>query len=287
MDEFKEYLEKKNLSKNTIYQYTKYLKHYVDAYNEYPTGEQQDVYRNVENLKLKKSKLKVEATSTKSQTLKAVIAYRNSKGLSNDKMVEMYNDVNREARETALENNKIAEETLPSIDEHMKWVDSLYDLEDVEKLRAWVINKLIINKNVRNKDLVAEIVSKTGHLKKMKQDKNYLYVHKNEATYIRNDYKTAKTYGELKSDLDEPKNRIRMIKALRIIQKNTPDRQLVPLTRLNDLSNYIISKTNGLGETKLMKMVLKKKNSLGEASKISANRGTSLSTLQQNYNIKQ
>jgi len=286
MDEFKKYLEEKNLAKNTIYQYTKYLKHYLEEYNEFPVGEQQDVYRNVENLKLKKHNNKQD-TSTKSQTLKAVIAYRNSKGLSNDRMVDMYSDVNREAREKAFENNKIAEEKLPSIDEHMKWVDSLYDLEDIEKLRAWVINKLIINKNVRNKDLVAEIVSKTGHLKKMKPDRNYLYVHKNEATYIRNDYKTAKTYGELKSDLDEPKNRIRMIKALRIIQKSSPDRHLIPLNKLNDLSNYVISKTNGLGETKLMKMVLKKKNSLGEASKISANRGTSLPTLQQNYNIKQ
>lgn len=287
MEEFRKYLEEKNLSKNTIYQYTKYLKHYVDAYGDYPVGDQQDVYRNVENLKLKKTALKVEATSTKSQTLKSVIAFRNFKGLSNDKMVEMYNDVNREARETAFEHKKEAEQTLPSIDDHNKWVDTLYDLDDVEKLRMWVINKLIINKNVRNKDLVAEIVSKTGQLKKMKPDKNYLYIHKNEATYIRNDYKTAKTYGELKSDLDEPKQKIKMVKALRIIQKKTPDRQLIPLTKINDLSNYVVSKTNNLGETKLMKMVLKKNNTLGDAKKISVNRGTSLETLQQNYNIKQ
>lgn len=287
IEAFKDYMIKQNLSKNTVYQYAKYLGHYVKEYNDFPTGSQEEVYKNVENMKLKKKNIKVEATSVKSQTLKSVIAYRKFKGLSNDKMIFMYNDVNREARQNAEESKKELEKKLPTLKEHSEWVDSLYDLNDPEKLRAYIINKLIMTKNVRNLDLVAQIVSKTGELKKMTPDKNYLYLNGNEVSYIRNNYKTAKTYGELKSDLNEPKNKIKMVKALRIVLKNSPDKHLVPLNKLNDLSNYIISKTNGLGETKIMKMVLREKNSLGEASKISANRGTSLPTLQANYNIKQ
>jgi len=285
MEAFTAHLQQQNLSQNSIYQYTKYLSHYVKAYESLPVGDQEDIYRNIEDLKLTKKKLKVAQTSTKSQTLKAVVAYRKFKGLPNNKLVVMYGDVNREARGAADVKKKELDKSLPPLKEHQEWVNKLYDVEDPEKLRTYIINKLIINENVRNLDLVAEIITKIGQLKKIDPNKNYLYINGNNVLYIRNNYKTSKTYGELKSTINEPKNKIKFVKALRIVLKNSPDKHLVPLSKMNDLSNYIIQQTNGLGETKLMKMALRDKNTLGDATKMGLNRGTALQTLQDNYNI--
>jgi hypothetical protein len=61
------------------------------------------------------------------------------------------------------------------------------------------------------------------------------------------------------------------------------DNNLIP--DVGNLADYVIRNTNNLGETKLLKMSLKAKNSLADATKIGEKRGTALPTLQQNYNL--
>lgn len=285
MDEYHAHLVSANLSKNTINQYIKHLTAYVKKYG-YPDDDEEEVYKNIENLVIEKANGK-PAKSTKAQTLKAVCSYRNYKNLSNTKIVKMYGDVNTEAKKDAKERNEKLNETLPSLKEHNEWVNNLYDLTDLGKLRAYVINKLIMNCYVRNKDLVAKIITKAGQLKKVADDENYIYIQKNKVNFVRRDYKTAKTYGEKENEDCVGKNeKTRFVKALRAILNQSGDNNLIPENYVQgNLADYVIRQTNNLGETKLLKMSLKAKNSLGDASKIGEKRGTALPTLQENYNL--
>lgn len=196
----------------------------------------------------------------------------------------MYGDVNTEAKKDAKERNEKLNETLPTLKEHNEWVNNLYDLTDLGKLRAYVINKLIMNCYVRNKDLVAKIITKAGQLKKVADDENYIHIQKNKVNFVRRDYKTAKTYGEKENEDCVGKNeKTKFVKALRAILSLSGDNKLIP--NVGNLADYVIRQTNNLGETKLLKMSLKAKNSLGDASKIGEKRGTALPTLQENYNL--
>lgn len=282
MDEYHAHLVSANLSTNTINQYVKHLTAYVKKYG-YPDDDEEEVYKNIENLVIEKANGK-PAKSTKAQTLKAICSYRNYKNLSNTKLVKMYGDVNTEAKKDAKERNEKLNETLPSLKEHNEWVNSLYDLTDLGKIRAYVINKLIMNCYVRNKDLVAKIITKAGQLKKVADNENYIHIQKNKVNFVRRDYKTAKTYGEKENDDCVAKNeKTKFVKALRAILSLSGDNKLLP--DVGNLADYIIRQTNNLGETKLLKMSLKAKNSLGDASKIGEKRGTALPTLQENYNL--
>ena len=144
-----------------------------------------------------------------------------------------------------------------------------------------------MNCNVRNMDLVAKIITKAGQLKKIKEDENYLHIKKNQVTFVRRNYKTAKTYGEKRDDDCVGKNeKTKFVKALRTILNLSGDNNLIPQNYVDgNLADYIIRQTNGLGETKLLKMSLKAKNSLADASRIGVKRGTNLNTLHQNYNL--
>jgi hypothetical protein len=282
LQNYKYHLLKNNLSTNTINQYMKYLTAYVKKHG-YPDDDEEDIYNNIEKLVLEKANGK-PVKSTKAQTLKAVCSYRNYKTLSNTKLVKMYGDVNTEAKKDAKERNEKLNETLPTLKEHNTFVDGLYDLTDLGKLRAYVINKLIMNCYVRNKDLVAKIITKKGQLKHVADDENYLHIQKNKVNFVRRDYKTAKTYGEKIDDDCVGKNeKTKFVKALRTIMKLSGDNKLIP--DVGNLADYVIRQTNNLGETRLLKMSLRAKNSLGDASKIGEKRGTALPTLQENYNL--
>lgn len=286
MDEYNEHLVKGNLSKNTINQYVKHLTAYVKKFG-YPDGDdEEEIYQNIENFVIEKANGK-PAKSTKAQTLKAVCSYRKYKNLSCEKLVKMYGEVNDEAKKDAKERNEKLNETLPSLKEHNEWVNGLYDLTDLGKIRAYVINKLITTCYVRNKDLVAKIITKAGQLKQIKEDENYLHIQKNKVNFVRRDYKTAKTYGE-KTDEDclAKNDKTKFVKALRAILSLSGNNNLIPQNYVEgNLADYIIRQTNNLGETKLLKMSLKAKNSLSDASKIGEKRGTALPTLQENYNL--
>jgi len=282
MDEYRAYLVEANLSANTINQYGKYLSAYVKKYG-FPDDDEEDIYNNIENLVIEKANGK-PVKSTKSQTLKAVCSYRKFKHLPCEKLVKMYGEVSDEAKRDAKERNEKLNETLPSLKEHNEWVNGLYDLTDLGKTRAYVINKLLINCNVRNMDLDAKIITKAGQLKKIADDENYIHIQKNKVTFVRRNYKTAKTYGEKRDEDCVGRNeKTKFVKALRAILKLSGNNKVIP--EVGNLADYVIRQTNGLGETRLLKMSLKAKNSLADASRIGEKRGTNLNTLHQNYNL--
>jgi hypothetical protein len=169
------------------------------------------------------------------------------------------------------ERNMVADLALPDYSDYLSWVEAL------PEGREYAINKLMILTSCRNADLVAEIKDNTDNLEK---DKNYIIVEPTRITFIRNDYKTAHLYGSKKNKFSK-KQYPKLYNSI----LELGDNQLIPLSSVSNLSRYIQSKTNNLGETNLLKMKLKSANSLAQASRIGKARGTSLATLQSNYNL--
>jgi len=203
--EFKQVLEEEKYSKNTIYQYARYLNEYVIQYGDPAKQPQKLIYKNIKKIQItKKGKIPKEEeekkeekklTTAKGQTLKSVIAYLKSKGLPSYDLVKLFEDVKQQEAEKAEENKIEADETLPPYMTYYDDVNRLYDTDEPEKIRQYLINKLLVVSNCRNLDLVATIIKTKNELDNMDENKNYIYVNRNTVKFIRNDYKTVKAYG--------------------------------------------------------------------------------------------
>jgi len=314
--EFKQILEEEKFSRNTIYQYARYLNEYVRQYGDPAEQPQKLIYKNIKKIQITKkgkkhgdrsvstttpsapkhgdtpSAPKDEGvlkgapllTTAKGQTLKSVIAYLKSKGLPSYDLVVLFEDVKKQEAEKAEENKLEADETLPPYMSYYDDVNRLYDTDEPEKIRQYLINKLLVVSNCRNQDLVATIIKTKKELDNMDEKKNYIYVNRNTVKFIRNDYKTVKAYGTKITTVSCEK----MANAARIVFQHDENHNLIPEKYWEqNLSRFVHNATFKLGETNIMKMYLKHYNSLSQAKKISCNRGTSLEKLHENYNINQ
>ena len=177
-------------------------------------------------------------------------------------------------KEAQKVNNRNLDETLPSYEELIEYLDSL---KDKKFYRDYIINYLLINYNVRNEDLLFKIVTRK---KEAKGDDtmNYIWLSPRKAEYIRND---GMTYGKKVNIItDKP-----FMCALRQIIKNG-NIDFIP--NPNQVGYYIKQATLlGIGEGNMNKIIVNKfRNDIDKLKEISNNRGTSITSLLQSYNIK-
>ena len=128
---------------------------------------------------------------------------------------------------------------------------------------------------VRNKDLNLEIV-KTK--KEMKEGNNYLLLKKDKVIFIRDDYKTHKTYGKKTHEIHD--------KLFYEAVKKTGLGKLIAEQQIsNGLRKLYINK---MGEAKIFKMMIDKyydDDDSASIKRLAADRGTSLSVVQGFYNV--
>ena len=177
-------------------------------------------------------------------------------------------------KEAQKVNNRNLDETLPSYEELIEYIESL---KDKKFYRDYIINYLLINYNVRNEDLLFKIVTRK---KEAKGDDtmNYIWLSPRKAEYIRND---GMTYGKKVNIItDKP-----FMSALRQIIKNG-NIDFIP--NPNQVGYYIKQATLlGIGEGNMNKIIVNKfRNDIDKLKEISNNRGTSITSLLQSYNIK-
>jgi len=124
--------------------------------------------------------------------------------------------------------------------------------------------------HIRNADLMVNIVTK----KPTDNTKNYLLLNPTSVVYIRNDYKTFKTYGQKKHRIVN-KMFVECIQTLTtLIDKD-----------FNNITRVIKKITGGFTEADLMKRSVFEAKGLRAYKKISDNRGTSLQVMADSYNI--
>lgn len=190
----------------------------------------------------------------------------------NDEIVAYIKKTNEYIQEDAEKRQKemATDETLPTIKEIKKYMDTLYDKSDY---LSYALMYLMVTYQTRNKDLILTIVKSK---KETNLQDNFIVLGKTQATYIRNDYKTAYKYGQ----------KVQVIKNLKFLNAIS---NLTHLLKPNDNIDRIIKKaTDGIGrlnEGTLAKIMLRENNTINGLKKVSKNRGTDINTLINSYNI--
>jgi hypothetical protein len=276
MESMEEYMKKEEYSPATIYGYKNGLKKFLVLFKP------KDLLKSQESILTNLDKFN-DNNNTKILVLKSIMIYRKAsstkkKPLLNDILSKEINNINKNIMTGLEEKKKDDNEELPSLKEIEEKTEKYYD---DKKYREYVIMRLMTSCVCRNMDLNAEIVNED---EKQDENKNYVVIHKknkkskeNHISFIRNNYKTKKSFGSQTHVYFDDK----LFDAVSKLE----GKYLIPEIHHKNIARYIKKVSFGLGEGKIAKIILKNKNTLGEASSISKSRGTSLFNLQQHYNI--
>jgi len=236
--------------------------------------------------------INIESIPPNSQNSLFTIALviRRNNNASYEKLVKFRdNTLIKKIHERKLEKNLVLKDELPSKKVLDTYLKKLYLEKDYV---GYIINFLLLNYGVRNKDLNCIITAdkEVTFLANKKSKLNYLYVTKKYVLYIRRDYKTYDTYGEKKHKIER---RPFVESCLNLLDHNYD----VPLLRLSSgepiseesVNKIVQRKTyNELGEGKYFKiniMDAKKDRNIKRIRDLSASRGTSLETVFREYDI--
>jgi len=210
--------------------------------------------------------------NVKLSLLNLVIVLRREAGKATDELKKLRTSL---AAKGLKENIKLMNEkgaSLPSKDEVASQMNMLFARQ---KYKAFIINYLMFHYGVRNLDLDLMIVKGRS---RAPADGNYIKLNasKGQATYVRREYKTAKTYGEQTHTITDKK----MITALKAIETG-------PLLTIGQIHNDI-NRNSILKEGDMFKMLIDdayKRKDTAEINRLSESRGTAIPTIKSNYNV--
>ena len=262
---FTDYINNLNLSdkrsKNIIYSYNKYLDIFDEVIHK-------DLIKNIFNRDI------YPTDSMVKNLLGVFIHFYKFSNLDPTKLQNQLKKINLQMNEGYKNRNIKLKSILPSLKELQQF--NLQNYKD-RKYRAFIINYLLLNYGVRNKDLNLTI---TRNSKNLDKTKNYLVVRKNTANYIRNDYKTKNVY-------NSKKNVIKSLRLLESAEELLGDKEHVSLL-LNtiNLGQEIQKYTyNNLLEGDIFKIVVSSKKKLKDIENITNKRGSSVNAVISNYNL--
>ena len=183
--------------------------------------------------------------------------------------------------EKVKDTNLKLQNSLPSYRELVDYMESLY------KASSWtdyIINYLLINYQVRNLDLLFDIVKRKKDTKDT--TKNYIWLAPKKVVYIRNVYKTASTYHKKTITITDPKF-MTAIKRVFACQKHNEDCGVF-IPNPDQVGYYILNSTyKKIGEGAYFKVVVSHfRDNLDKIKEISENRGTKVETILNSYDIE-
>ncbi len=217
-----------------------------------------------------------DKTTTQLNLLNVVIIIKQLFNKNLEKLFEKRDLITLKQNETRKITNKTLTHILPTMKELNGYLDTLFK---EKKWREFIVNFIIINFNTRNADLFIDIVD-TIPLIKSSNTSNYLVLEKDKVLFIRNIYKTSKTYSK-KEDIITDDRFISAVKEYGI-GSLINNRNGVKV-ELDVLGSYVKRCTyKQLGEIIIFKSVMKEA-SLSTISKLSSNRGSSIPTLLEYY----
>ena len=233
-----------------------------------------------------------ENPNSRVQHINVAIQVRRHYNASVDKLVNTRMRLKLKIDEHKDAVNERKKEELPSMAELTRHLHTLYT---EEKWRDVIIIYLLMTYNTRNKDLDLGIVGSKKHA--TNPDINYLIHRKNDSVFVRNNYKTRSVYGI-------KQHAFRTVKINRAIRNFVDEKGGFPEDgspiwllstghnkRIEDSSiqKFIRARTyEGISEGDYNKVAVTQINKLADFSKLkrlSANRGTSMSTLISEYHL--
>lgn len=228
---------------------------------------------------IKKLKDLYDNPNTLQLYLNMIILVRKFNNEEVDKLIKFRNSLSDSIKQTRKDNLDKMDDKLPSLN-HIK--DSLDELTGIR----YVINYIMINHGLRNKDLNLRFV------KVLPEDKEENYIMQKGKNVILNinDYKTDKTHGTKEIKITNSK----FLKELKSLNLNDGD-YLIPMKNGDKISNIITFNDkilkltiDRLGQNKLVKIVVKdllNNKNFEKLDQISKDRGTSLEVLLKSYNL--
>ena len=187
-----------------------------------------------------------------------------------------------------MEKNKALKDTLPDKKELDNYLKSLFVEKDYV---GYIINFLLLNYGVRNKDLNCIITGDSDVILKGHDTKhNYLYVTFRYVFYVRNDYKTYETYGRKVLKIE----RRPFQTACKALLDGNYDIPLLKLKNDEPVSEDSVGKIvqrytyNELGEGNYFKiniMAAKKDGNIKRIQELSKSRGTAIETILTEYDV--
>jgi hypothetical protein len=232
-------------------------------------------------LKLLKLIDEIQNVNGKQALINVAVSVRRANSLSVKKL-EDQREINKHLLIAVVKNTNLKlKNDLPSYDDLVNYKDALYESSSWV---AYIISYLLINYQVRNQDLLFDIVKLKRDTKK-DLTKNYIWLQPKGIQYIRNIYKTAGTYGQKVINISDPKFLV-AIRRVFACQKHNEDCGVF-IPNPDQLGYYIKSSTYmKIGEGSYLKIIIDHfRKDLDKIKEISDNRGTSITTLLSNYDI--
>ena len=258
--DFERYLTNQQLSEYTIKTHINKIKLYKEKYGNIGY-----------NLDFILSNIDKELTISMRKSLAGSISkYLQYKGKDTKKLADY---IFKQTEQFQADKNKRTAETkheLPTLKDLKGELNTLYERQDY---RSFVILFLMLNYQVRNKDLICLVVSSKRDIN---NTDNFVVVGKSQAVYIRNSYKTAFKYGT-KTNVIKNKKFMYAINQIGYILK--------PSDNVDRIIKKATAGIGGITEGTIAKIVLSENNTMNGLKKVSKNRGTDPVTLIESYNI--
>jgi len=163
------------------------------------------------------------------------------------------------------------------VDSMIKY-DELVQYLKLQTNASYIINYILLYYCTRNRDLNLTIAEYSGEIPK---EDNWLLIDADKVIFVRNDYKTYNTYGQLVFDI----NQKLFIKYVKQLYKKGDTKLLKSKGLDKEIRGYTMK---SLSETEICKIIVYHfltNNRYSEVLEISKRRGTSLDALLQNYNV--
>ena len=262
------YKKEKNVSEGTITTYRNIGKSLpFNLMSSQPTiiKKLKDLYNNPNTLQL---------------YLNMIILVRREYGEETDKLIKLRNSLRDAIQKMRKENLTKLDDKLPNID-HIN--------NELEKLKGqkYIINYLMINNALRNKDINLKMVDSIPE----NADENYILLKNNKKVKLFiTDYKTEAKHGDKEIMISDSK----FIKELKSLNLKNND-YLIPMKNGSKIKNIttfndkILRMTiDNLGQNKIVKIVIKdllNNKDFKKLELLSEHRGTSMAVLLKSYNL--
>jgi len=226
--------------------------------------------------------------NTKASLLNVGIVFSNLSKLDNKKLLNFKKIITEEITKHRINKALEKRDSLPSVDELDARLKKLFN---EERWADYIILWLMINYNTRNADVNIEIVDSIHATKKDKK-RNYLVRRKEDFVYIRNNYKTKRTYHQKKHYFKS----ITMTRACRYFINQMPPAMALhvlhrggePITDLS-ITNKIKTISGGLTESDINKIQVTAIEDVADYKALlimADRRGSDTDTLINHYNLK-
>jgi len=262
-------LAKKEFSEKTVKVYLSIIKRLEKLKFKYPKGKSE----KVEYIKEFFSENKIEKASSRLDLLNLVIVLRSIQQLPTDKLKQYRTELSKERLNNQVSKMSDLKDKLMSLPEFQKELMKSYENGEWAK---FIVNYLMMTYGCRNADTDVEIVKSKKDATDDKQ--NYLILSKDKVIWVRNKYKTVKTFGQQTHEITDPE-------FVRAVKKQGVGKLFTEGQLSNSIRKLLIDKMN---EARIFKMLIDdaydKKDTV-RINELSKSRGTSISTIKSFYNI--